>query len=511
MAEPLVLALDCSTTAAKAVVHDAHGTAVSSASRPIAMSRPHPGWHEQDPADWERAALDAMREAIDGVDDPGRVEAVCITHQRETFVCLDDRFEPLRPAILWVDTRAAEQIARLGSDVVARLSGKPADVTPALYELAWLAEHEPAVLRDAAHVGDVQAYLCQRLTGRWATGTGSADALGLFDLARLSWADSLLTMAAVRRHQLPDLVAAGELLAMLDPAVATGLGLPGPVPLVAGTGDGQAAGVGADAGGEGTAYLNLGTSMVMGVTSSRYVVSPAFRTLAGVVPGSYVLETLLNSAGYLTEWFRREVGPDGAAVGAHADLEAAAARVPPGCDGLLTLPYWNAVQSPYWDPLARGATVGWHGGHTRAHLYRSLLEGVAFELRLHVEGLERETGTPLRVIHAVGGGTRSAVWTQILADVTGRRIDLVPGDEVSARGAAIIARAHTTGVGSAGIPALAHVMAARGHAVHPDPATAAVYERRYPVYRMLYPALRDVLAANAAAGTAPGPVDADRG
>jgi xylulokinase len=141
--------------------------------------------------------------------------------------------------------------------------------------------------------------------------------------------------------------------------------------------------------------------MVAGVHSPRYVTDPAFRTQAGAVQGSYVLEILVNAAGYLTDWFR-----DGfAACAPSSDLNAAVATVPPGCDGLrraatgcdglLTLPYWNAVQWPYWDANARGATIGWHGGHTPAHLYRSVLEGVAYESRCQLAGVERVTGEPV--------------------------------------------------------------------------------------------------------------------
>lgn len=493
MPEPVYLAVDCSTTAAKAVAFTPSGRSVGVARRPIPMSRPHPGWHEQDPADWWHATRDALAELIAGLDDPAAVAAICISHQRESFVCLDEQDEPLRPAILWVDTRASREIAEYGTGTVAELSGKPADVTPALYKLAWVRRHEPDVLRRAARVGDVQAVLARRLTGRWATGYGSADTLGLFDLRRLDWSEQLLGIAGVRRDQLPELVPSAEPIGPLLPAVAAELGLPGPVPLVAGTGDGQAAGVGADAGAPGAAYLNLGTSMVTGVASRRCLTDPAFRTLAGPVQGSYVLETLLNSAGYLVEWFRTEF----ADATEPAQLSEAAARVPPGCDGLLTLPYWNAVQSPHWDPLARGATVGWHAGHTAAHFYRSLLEGVAYESRLQLDGLEQVTGQPIRALHAVGGGSRSALWVQILADVTERTVLLGDEDEVSAKGAAVLAHAHVTGAGNAGIDTAAAAMAGALRRVEPDPATAATYRAAHAVHRTLYERLRPVFRAAA--------------
>ena len=204
----LVVAVDCSTTAAKAVVVDAAGTVRAQASRAFGTDQPHPAWHEQDAREWWTATSGAVADAVGQVD-AREVAAVCLTHQRETFVCLDAAGEPLRPAILWVDGRAHAEIAALGTAEVHRLSGKPPDTTPAIYKLAWLARHEPQVLADAAHVVDVHGYLTWRLTGRWATSTASADTLGLLDAATLTWAPELCALAGVRPEQLPELVGVG--------------------------------------------------------------------------------------------------------------------------------------------------------------------------------------------------------------------------------------------------------------------------------------------------------------
>jgi xylulokinase len=302
------------------------------------------------------------------------------------------------------------------------LSGTPPDTIPAIYRLAWLARHEPAVLRDAVHVGDVQAYLAWRLTGRWATSHGSADTLGLFDLQRMEWSAELLELAGVRVDQLPDLVPAGDELGTVPGEVARSLGLPRPVPLVSGIGDGQAAGLGLGATVPGVVYLNLGTSMVLGVQSREYLWDPAFRTLAGLWPETRALETVLNSAAYVATWCREQRGERGADGIAGPELEVAAAQLPIRAEGLLTSPYWNAAQTPHWDALARGAVVGWHGRHTRAHLSRSILEGVGFELHLHLERLEEVTGERIESIHAVGGGARSPLWIQIVSDITQRPV-----------------------------------------------------------------------------------------
>ncbi|WP_407342855.1 FGGY-family carbohydrate kinase [Pengzhenrongella phosphoraccumulans] len=494
-----VLAVDCSTTAAKAVIHDAAGVVVAQASSPLATAQPRPAWHEQDAEAWWVATRIAVGQAVAMLPDPGLIRAMCLTHQRESFVCLGADGRPLRPAILWLDGRAHEEIAALGTARVHELSGKPPDTTPAIYKLAWLARHEPAVLTGAVRVGDVQAYLAWRLTGRWATGSGSADTLGLFDLQAMDYSPELCELAGVRQDQLPELVAAGDLIAPLTAAAARALGLPGPVPLVAGIGDGQAAGLGLGATTPGIAYLNLGTSMVLGVQSDTYRWDPAFRTLAGIRPGAYTLETVLNAAAYVATWCREQFGePDAAGGPAGAELEAAAALIPIGAEGLLTLPYWNAAQTPHWDALARGATIGWHGRHTRAHLYRSILEGVGFELRQHVERLEAVTGQPIESIRAVGGGARSALWVQILANITGRPVRVCAQAEVSAAGAALLAwdyldRAARRPAALGPVPA--------GRDVQPDPSTAAGYTALYRVYVQLYPALCGLFGGLAAAGS----------
>lgn len=482
----VVLAVDCSTTSSKAVVLDDAGAVLSQASSPITTSSPRAAFHEQDATQWWTATAAAIRTAVAALPDPGAVGALSVTHQRESFVCLDGGDEPLRPAILWLDGRAHAEIAELGSSDVHRISGKPPDTTPAIYKLAWLSRHEPEVLDRAVRVGDVQAYLSLRMTGRWATGVASADTLGLLDLRQRAWSDPLLELAGVRREQLPELVPTGGRIGEVGPEVARGLGLPGPLPLIAGIGDGQAAGLALGAGEPGVAYLNLGTSMVLGVRSDVYRWDPAFRTLDGMVPGTFTLETVLNAASYLASWFRREFGDDGLDDAAQiAVLESAAADVPPGAEGLVTLPYWNAAQTPYWDPLARGAIVGWHGRHTRGHVYRSLLEGVALELRLHLAALEQATGCGVDVIRAVGGGARSRLWTQIIADVTQRPLQVCADEEVSAAGAGVIARAFLRGEsGDQTVPALTAAE------MRPDEGLAAVYGRLADTYGRLYHALR---------------------
>ncbi|MQA12331.1 MAG: carbohydrate kinase [Pseudonocardiaceae bacterium] len=489
-----VIGIDSSTTATKAVVFTETGHAVAEGRHTFPLRRPYPGWHEQNAAHWWESTRDALRDAAAQVD-ANRIAAIGITHQRESFVCLDARETPLRPGILWLDGRAGKQIAEAGTPEVHEISGKPPDVTPAFYKLLWLKENEPDVLPGSAHVVDVAGYLSRKLTGNWRTSYSSADPLGLLDLATFTWSARLLEAVGLTERQLPELVPPGSVLGELRGDVADEIGLPHGIPVVAGAGDGQCAGLGAGVTAPGLMYANMGTALACGTWSSEYRWSHAFRTLGGAVPGTYILETLLSSGSYLVSWFMDRFGPgDNPDIGLSAEeaMEAAASKVEPGADGLMALPYWNAAQTPYWDPNARGTIIGWSGYHGKQHMYRALLEGIAFELRLNTDGIAADTGTPIERYLAMGGGSRSRLWTQIVADITGRPVTVCAETETTALGAAILAAAAIGMHGTTEVAAAAQHMAHTKSTVDPDPATGVRYAELYEVYRRIYPAVRDL-------------------
>lgn len=493
MTAPLVVAVDCSTTAAKAIVVDATGRQVGAGARALDTHSPAPHWFEQHAPDWWTATDAAVRQALAEVADPSAVAAVCITHQRESFVCLDAEDEPLRPAILWMDGRAAAQARTYGTERVELLSGKPADITPGLYKLLWLGDHEPETMARCHRVADVHAYLVHAMTGRWASSTASADPLALLDQATGDYSGELLALAGLRRDQLPELLPTATPLGPLLPAVADAWGVRRDVVVVAGTGDGQAAGVGLAVTDPGAAYLVLGTAVVIGSETTSYIPSRAYRSMVSAMPGQSTVETFSSSGTFLTTWFRREFGDPALAGAPDPALEAAAAALPVGSERLLTLPYWNATQTPHWDSQTSGVVIGWQGCHTRAHFYRSLLEGIAFELRLQLDGLEDARDSRVRVIRAMGGGARSRLWTQILADVFDRPLQVCASGEVSALGAAAIA---LTAIGAhPDLPTAAATLARTDEVVAPRPEAVAEYARLRTVYERVFTETRDLLHA----------------
>jgi xylulokinase len=292
-----VIGIDCSTTATKAVVWDHQGRAAAEGRAEFALALPRPGWHEQDAADWWRSCARAVTQALESVDG-SEIEAIGLTHQRETFACVDEQGTPVRPAIVWMDVRATREVEALGSDEIHRLTGKPADTTPAVYKLLWLREHEAETLKRTRRVVDVHAFLVHRLTGMWRTTTACADPLGLIDMESGDWSDNLLARVGLDRERVPTLYAPGEVIGEVSAAAGEQLGLPAGLPVVGGAGDGQSAGLGANATQPGHAYLNLGTAVVAGTMSERYAWHRAFRTLTGAVPGTYAMETLLQGGTY---------------------------------------------------------------------------------------------------------------------------------------------------------------------------------------------------------------------
>ena len=488
-APDLVIGIDCSTTAAKAVVWDVTGRAVAVGRRGYGLSHVRSGWVEQHAPDWWKATSEALAEAVAKVG-AGRIAGVGITHQRETFVCLDAEGEPIRPAITWMDVRATAEVEAFGTAEVHRITGKPPNPTPAWYKLLWLKRHEPGTIARTAHVVDVAGYLVHKLTGEWATSWACADPLGLVDLARFDYDDRLLSMAGLTRDKVSRLLPPGAIAGKLRADVAAEVGLPAGLPVVVGAGDGQSAGLGCNVTRAGRAYLNLGTGTVSGVHADSYSHAMAYRTMGGPVPGSYIFETFIGGGTQNVVWFVDQLGVPEGSSGKPPEqlLEDAAASVPIGAGGLLCLPYWTGAMTPYWDGHARGAFVGLSGLHGKPHMYRAVLEGIALEQRLLTTGVEAATGQAIDEILMLGGGSRSPLWCQIIADVLGRSVKLVREQESTALGAGIHAAA-ALGL-HPGLREAADAMTGIEKGYEPDAEAHARYASVFEAYRSIYLGLR---------------------
>ncbi|MGH3148001.1 MAG: FGGY-family carbohydrate kinase [Rubrobacter sp.] len=496
-----VIGIDCSTTATKAVVWDDRGNAVAEGRAAFPLVTPRPGWYEQDAEEWWRSTKTALKEAAARVA-PGSIRALGITHQRESFVCTDGDGNPLRRAILWLDARSYDEVERHGSDRLHEITGKPPSMTPALYKLLWLGANEPELLHRTARVLDVHAFLVNRLTGEWRTSWACADPLGLLDMRSFDWSDEVLGEVGLDRGQLAELSLPGSVVGELKDEVAREVGLPSRLPVVGGAGDGQAAGLGANVTEAGRAYLNLGTALVSGTYSEDYAWGREFRTLAGPIPKTYIPETLLRGGTYTIDWFVDNFGGVrasdlGLGLSDEEVLEAAASRIGPGADGLVLLPYLNAASTPYWDSQARGVMFGLGGGHKKAHVYRAVLEGLAFEQRLETESMEEALGQPIERFYAMGGGSRSPLLCQIVADVTGLPVTSCKEVETTCLGAGMMALAAVEG---SDLREVAAAMSGEGATYEPDEKRAAFYDRLYrDVFSQLYTKLSPLFSSLAKA------------
>ncbi len=454
------------------------------------------GWYEQDAESWWIGLTRALQELGAQVD-LRCAEAICITHQRETFVLVDRAGRPIRNAITWMDERSRPQLndvdRRIGKERLHRISGKPLSVTISMTKMLWLQQHEPDALRNAYKLLDVHAFLVHRLTGKYITTPASADPTGLLDIAHAAWSPEVVEVAGLRPDQLADLAPVGSEIGRVTAEAAAATGLPAGLPVIGGLGDGQSAGLGANITSPERAYLNLGTCIIGGFFSPQYVCDLAFRTMSAPLPGAYFLEHALKGGVFTISWFVEKFAPDlrhlNLPLVPEEVLEAAAAKLPPGSAGLMLVPYWNNVMNPYWDPAATGIVIGWTGAHGREHFYRAILEGIAFEQRLAGDAVMKATGVQLDAYYAMGGGSKSNLWCQIMADIT--RVPVVRLDtaEATCLGAGILAAAavgwHTDARAAAA--AMTHI----SQRFEPRHDVFAEYDRLYrEVYVHLFPALR---------------------
>jgi len=492
MTRDLVIGLDSSTSATKAIAWTQEGVAAGEGRSPIPLSKPAADWYEQDPEDWWKSACLALSDLLGQVS-PTRIAAIAISAQRETFVPLAPDGDPVRPAIIWLDQRCRDEVIwlsdRVGRRRIHEISGKPVDTAPVAYRMAWMLRHEPDEYRRTAMFADVHGYLTWRLTGQFRTSWTSADPLGLFDMQKKVWSEEILPALELRREQLPQTAPPGTVLGHVSEAAAASTLVRAGTPVVAGGGDGQAAGLGVNALTPNRAYLNLGTAVVAGIQSAEYLIGRAWRTMGSASGEGFCLETSLRSGTFLVDWFL-----DNCAGGAddgegRRRLETEAASLPIGSGGLLAVPYWGAVMTPYWDQDARGCLVGLTGAHSTAHLYRALLEGIALEQAMVTKMIEQETGIGVKEFIAIGGGAVSDLWRQIIADACGVPVKRPRTVEASSLGAAMCAAAAAGWFD--GVRQAAEGMSGEltGETA-PCARRVARYAEFLEVYREIYPQLR---------------------
>lgn len=443
MKPDLVIGLDSSTTATKAIAWDKSGRAVAEGRASIQIDNPRLGWFEQDANAWTNAAAKALKKLMQIVA-PERIAAVAISSQRESFAQFDKHEKPLRPGTIWLDERATSVLPHLakkvGAKAIHRISGKPLDVITCFARCAWFEQNMPGLWKRTFKTAEVHGVVAHFLTGEWNSSTGSADPMGLLDMTRMKWSEKLVTSVGLSLEQLPKLFRPGEVLGEVSKTAARQTGLKQGTMVVAGGGDGQCAGTGTNVFAKGRAYVNLGTAVVSGNYGRGYAYDPAFRTMTAVAEEGYIYETCLRSGTFLLNWAVEQLFGIDAAQNPEifAQLEKAAQVSPIGSKGLTLVPYWSGCMTPYWDPSARGLITGLGPEHSRGDIYRAFIEGLTLEQVVATEMAEAATSEITHYV-AIGGGAKSDLWCQILADASGKDVGRLETVEASSLGAACAA------------------------------------------------------------------------
>jgi xylulokinase len=500
----MLLGIDVSTTGAKALVIDERGAVIASATEEYPLYTPRPLWSEQNPADWWEGAQAAVRRVLAQVP-PSEIRSIGLTGQMHGLVLLDDAGEVLRPAILWNDQRTGQQCEEItawagGLKRLITLTGNavlPGFTAP---KIVWVRQHEPKIYDRVSHILLPKDYIRYRLTGEFATEVSDASGTSLLDVGNRRWSATMAGLLGIPMGWLPECYESHEISGKIGEAAAQATGLRAGTPVVGGGGDQAAQAVGSGIVRPGIISVTSGTSGVVFAYAGEYAPEPEGRlhVFCHAVPGAWHAMGVMLSAGGAFRWFRDSLGgEEKVRASATGDdpynlLTAAAADAPPGAEGLLFLPYLTGERCPYPDPNARGAFVGLTLRHGKGHMVRAVLEGVSFGLRDSLE-LIKGLGVPIEQVRASGGGARSDLWRQIQADIFGTELVLIDVTEGAAFGAALLA-----GVGAGEYKDVREAVDAAVRVVsstRPDGQAAAAYERLYPLYRGLYPALKPTFDA----------------
>jgi xylulokinase len=489
-----VLGIDVGTQSSKCVILDSTGKLCGVGQARYGVLTPRPHWVEQEPETWWDAAVSAVREALQQARiAPEQVRGIGVTGQMHGVVLLNRGLEALHPAIIWMDRRSANLCEivqkRVPRKVVIGAAANRLSPGFAGATLAWLREAEPRLLDETRAVIQPKDYLVLRLTGEVSSDPSDASATWLYDVKQRHWSETLTAACGVSPDILPPISDSAAVVGQLRADVSAALGLPAGIPVVAGASDQAALLLGTGVIEPGRGAITLATGGQMTVVSAQPMIDPELRlnTFCHAVPELwYTMGAILNG-GMALRWWSSMIDPDH--TRAYGDLLAEAALVPAGAEGLIFLPYLEGERTPHMDPAATGAFIGLTIRHSRAHMTRAVLEGVAYAFRDCLRTLHAVGPVPDRFLIG-GGGAQGELWRQIMANVLGISLQTVAGTEHTATGAAMLA-----GLGTHVFYDLAQAVA---HTVHygptetPSPDDQAVYNEGYRQFRALYPALRAI-------------------
>ena len=496
-----LIGIDLGTSATKTVLFDENGTVIASASREYPMYQPQNGWAEQKPEDWREAALETITRVVkeSGVD-KDEIKGIGISGQMHGLVMLDENNEVIRPSIIWCDQRTAnecEEITeKVGKERLIEITANPALTGFTASKILWVRNHEPENYAKCRHILLPKDYVRLILTGEYATEVSDASGMQLLDVPNRCWSDEVLEKLDIDKRMLAKVYESPEVTGTILPEIAAVTGLSEKTVVVGGAGDNAAAAVGTGVVKDGRAFTTIGTSGVVFAHSKNVTIDPKGRvhTFCCAVPGCWHVMGVTQGAGLSLQWFRnnfcqdymekaKEEGCD-----AYDYINRDVDIVSLGADRLIYLPYLMGERTPHLDPDCRGVFFGLSAIHTRKHMLRAVMEGVSYSMK-DCNDILKEMGVEVDDMMACGGGGRSAVWRQMLADMYGCTVKTVAAKEGPALGVAILA-----GVGAGiydSVEAACEKMIHTDKSCDPIPEHTAKYEEYHKIYKNLYTCLKD--------------------
>ncbi len=486
------LGIDVGTGGTRALLVDAKGREVAACTAPHEeMRMPHPMWAEQDPDDWARASIEAIRGALQQADAKGHdVLGIGFSGQMHGLVILDEAGRVIRPSLIWCDQRSSEQVdwinAKIGREKIVEHIANPMLTGFTLPKLLWVRDHEPQSFACVRKVLLPKDYVRYKLTGEFATDPADASGTAMFDVLGRRWSNEMMDAIGLDRSIVPNVHESPQIGARISKQAAEATGLREGTPVVAGAGDQAASAVGNGIVEPGIVSCTIGTSGVVFAHTESAAYDPLGRihTFCHAVPGKWHVMGVTQGAGLSLRWMRDQL-MHGAS---YDEMMAEAATAPAGSNGLFWLPYLMGERTPHLDPLARGGWIGLTAKHTRADLIRAVIEGVCYSQKDALDLIE-QTGARADSVRASGGGARSLFWRQILANVFARPVSILDSQEGSAYGAALLALVGTGQYNS--VPEVCGIAIRETESI--APCDTAIYAEGHKRYRALYPALRGLV------------------
>ena len=496
------LGIDVGTGGSRALLVRADGAVVrgvTAAHEDILMHQPL--WAEQRPQDWWKASSQAVRQLLAETEVHREdIAGVGLSGQMHGLTLLDAADQVVRPALIWCDQRSQEQVdwinAKAGKEMVLEQTANPVLTGFTAPKLLWVRDHDPASYERVRRMLLPKDYIRFCLTGEYASEVSDASGTALFDVIGRRWAMPLIDKLGIDAAILPEVVESPQLTGRISMSAAQETGLRAGTPVVGGGGDQAASAVGNGIVESGLVSCTVGTSGVVFSHLDEAAYDPEGRvhTFCHAVPGKWHVMGVTQGAGLSLQWFRNQLATGLADQAAQKGVEIydlltdEAAAVPAGAEGLYWLPYLMGERTPHLDAYARGGWVGLTAKHTRGHLVRAILEGVAYSLN-DCLGIVESLGASVEAVRASGGGAKSPLWRSILAGVFSKPIATLQTQEGSAYGAALLAMVGTGAFGSVAEACSSAIVEQRRD--QPDPDLTAAYGRSYGMFRELYPALRD--------------------